>query len=172
MVWALALVVVIGVGLPMIAWFIARRLPPPRRVVGRLGVGYDGIDRWLLDRYHLAPQDRWRVRKAVFSGRRISDPGLARAAHGLAAQAVSGGFRVLRLSRVFGWVDLMAAIGFAGFGIFLLSTSRHAGGLILGGLGLVNSALFGFPGVMRALVFPAQIRRNVVQALQLNEDDE
>src|SRR5260370_14002343 len=138
MVWALALVVVIGVGLPMIAWFITRRLPPPRRVVGRLGVGYDGIDRWLLDRYQLAPQDRRRVRTAVFSGRRISDPGLARAARGLAAQAVSGGVRVLRLSRAFGWVELMAAIGFAGFGSCLLTPSRQAGGLILGDIGPVN----------------------------------
>src|SRR5258708_12320296 len=101
MVWALALVVVIGVGLPMIAWFIARRLPPPRRVVGRLGVGYDGIDRWLLDRYHLAPQDRWRVRKAVFSGRRISDPRPPPPPHTLPAHPARCCVTALRLPPLF-----------------------------------------------------------------------
>jgi hypothetical protein len=169
MAWALALVVVIGVGLPVAAWLITRRLPPPR-TVGRLGVGYDAIDKWLLDRYQLPPHDRWRVRKAVFQGHQVNDAALARAAHGLATRVLTGGFRVLRLSQVLGWVDLMMGIGFAGTGIFLLITSHDAEGLVLGILSLVNSGLFMFAGMGRALRTPKQIRRNVARALQLNQD--
>ena len=170
MAWALALVVVIGVGLPLAAWSITRRLPPPRRSVDRLGIGYDAIDKWLLDQYQLPPRDRWRVRTAVFKGRQVNDATLARAARGLATRVLTGGFRVLRLSQVLGWVDLMAATGFAGAGLVLLITSHHAEGLVLGVIALVNSGLFMFAGVMRALRFPRQIRRNVVKALQLNQD--
>jgi hypothetical protein len=169
MAWALALVVVIGVGLPVAAWSITRRLPPPRRAVDRLGVGYDAIDKWLLEQYQLLPQDRRRVRKAVFGGRQANDATLARAAHGLAARVLAGGFRALRLSQLLGWVDVMTAIGFAGTGIVVLITSQHAEGLVLGILGLVNCGLFMFAGVARARM-AKQIRRSAAQALQLNQD--
>jgi hypothetical protein len=170
MAWALALVVVIGVGLPLAAWWFTRRLPARRRSVDRLGIGYDAIDKWLLDRYQLPPHDRWRVRTAVFQGRQVSDATLAPAVHGLATRVLTGGFRVLRLSQVLGWVDLMVATGLAGAGLVLLITSHHAEGLVLGVISLVSSGLFMFAGVMRALRFPQQIRHNVVKALQLNQD--
>jgi hypothetical protein len=137
--------------------------------VGRLGVGYDAIDRWLLDRYQLSPHDRWRVREAVFQGRQVNDATLARATYELASRVLTGGFRMLRLSQVMVWVDLMAGIGFAGGGLFLLIARRHTDGLVLGILGLINSGLFTFAGVMRALRFPKQIRGNVMKALQLNQ---
>ncbi len=41
---------------------------------------------------------------------------------------------------------------------------------MLGVVFLVNSGLFMFAGVMRALRVPGQIRHNVVKALQLNQD--
>ncbi len=62
--WALAFVVILGVGLPVAAWWHSRRHPPPP--VTRLGTGYDRIDKWLLRHYQLAPLDRDRVRTAVF----------------------------------------------------------------------------------------------------------
>ena len=80
MAWALVLVVVIGVGLPMAAWSITRRRPSARQAVNRRGAGYDSIDRWLLDQYQLPPHERWRVREAVFAGRQVNDATLARAA--------------------------------------------------------------------------------------------
>jgi hypothetical protein len=92
MAWLWVLVVVIGIGLPMVAWSITRRLPPPRHTVNRLGSGYDAIDRWLLDRYQLPPHDRWRVRTALFACRRVNDATLAQAAEGLAAWVLASGF--------------------------------------------------------------------------------
>jgi hypothetical protein len=168
MAWALALVVVIGVGLPVAAWLVTRRLPPARSV-GRLGVGYDAIDKWLLDQYQLPPIDRWRVREAVFQGRQVNDATLARAAYGLASRVLTEGFRVLRLSPVLGRVNLMGGIGFAGVGIFLLATSRHTEGLALGVFDLVNSGLLVFSG-MYALRDAERTRRNMTKALQLNQD--
>lgn len=91
MLWALALVVAIAIGLLLATWLITRRLPPPR-VTGRLGAGYDAIDRWLLDEYRLAPQDRWRVRDAVFRGGNASEPALIPAMRGLATQSSSADF--------------------------------------------------------------------------------
>jgi hypothetical protein len=171
MAWALALVVVIGVGLPMAAWSITRRLPPSRRAANRLGAGYDSIDRWLRDQYQLPPHERWRVREAVFEGRQVSDAALVQATHGLAAWVLAGGFRTLRLSPALGWVNAVIAIGFTVTGIVLLVTSRHTEGLALGILGLVNCGLFMFAGVGWALS-AKQVRHNATQALWLNANDE
>jgi hypothetical protein len=73
--WALALVVVIGVGLPVAAWWFTRRLRAADAGDG-LGAGYDEIDRWLLDQFRLAWLDRSRVREAMFRGREVKDPAL------------------------------------------------------------------------------------------------
>jgi hypothetical protein len=162
--WALALVVVIGVGLPVTAWLITRRAPSPK-TAGRLGAGSDAIDRWLLDRYQLPPRDRSRVRKAVLQGQQVNDAALAQAAHGLATRVLAGGFKVQRVTQVLGWANLMLAIWFAGTGIFLLTD-----GMVLGILALVGSGLYLFVGVERALRAPRRIRRNAARALQLNQD--
>lgn len=171
MAWALALVVVIGVGLPVAAWSVTRRLPPPRRTVDRLGAGYDAIDRWLLNRYQLPPHERWRVRNAVFTGRQMSDAGLAPAAHGLAERVLAGGFGALRVTPLLGWVNAVAAIGFAAAGIVLLVTSRNTEGLVLGILGVINCGLFMFAGA-GWMVTANRVRRNAAQALQLNRASE
>lgn len=105
MAWALALVVAIGVGLPVAAWLITRRLPPPK-TASRTGRGHDAIDRWLAERYQLAWLDRSRVRTAVFRGRQVEEPHLAAAAHGLAAQVLAGRFGVLRWLPMLGWAEL------------------------------------------------------------------
>jgi hypothetical protein len=167
MAWAVALVVVIGVGMPVAAWWIVRRLPPPR-TPGRLGVGYDAIDRWLLDHYQLPPLERWRVRKAVFQGRQVKDRALELAANGLATQVLSGRFRLLRVSQVLGWADIVLAIGCAAAGIVSLATSHQTDEFVLAILFIVNAGLFTFAGVIRALRAPKQIRHNAAQALRLN----
>ena len=162
--WALALVVVIGAVLPVTAWLITHRAPPPK-TAGRPGAGSDAIDRWLLNQYQLPSRDRSRVRKAVFQGQQVNDAALAQAAHGLAARMLAGGFKVQWVTRVLGWADLMLATWFAGTGIFLLTD-----GMVLGILALVGSGLYSFVGVERAFRAPRRIRRNAARALQLNQD--
>lgn len=167
MAWALALVAAIAVGLPVGAWLIIRRLPAPR-AIRAARTGYDAIDKWLLNEYGLPPRERWRVRNAVFNGSQVSEPALARAVHELATRVLADGFRMLRLSRVLGWIDLAAAAGFAGAGTALLVTGRAQAELVLGALGLVNSVVFLLLGVAYAQVTPRQIRRRAEQARRLN----
>ena len=164
MAWALALVVVIGAVLPVTAWLITRRAPPPK-TAGRPGAGSDAVDRWLVDQYQLPPRDRSRVRKAVFQGQQVNDAALAQAAHGLATRMLAGGFKMQRVARVLGWVDLTLATWFAGTAIFLLTN-----GMALGLLALVGSGLYLFVGVERAFRAPRRARRNAARALQLNQD--
>lgn len=169
MAWALVLVVVIGVGLPVAAWSITRLLPPPSPA-RRPGRGYDGIDRWLADRYRLAWRDRSRVRTAVFQGRQVEEPHLAPAAHGLAAQVLAGRFRALRWSRMLGWADLGLGIGLGATGVAWLSTRGHPEGVLLPVLGVVNAGLLLCAGGWRAWQEPRRIRRHAAQALRAHRD--
>lgn len=166
---AVALVVVLGVALPVAAWLITRRLAP-LHVTSRLGAGYDAIDKWLLDRYQLAPHERWRVRQAVFRGQRVSDARLTQAAHGLAVQVLSGGFRGLRVARVLGWVVLAWGIGSAGAGIATLVMDHQAAGVLAGSLYLIGAGGFIFAGTAQALLGPKQMRQNARKARQLNQN--
>lgn len=168
MVWALALVVVIGVGLPVAAWLITRRLPS-LRTAGRLGAGYDEVDRWLLDQYQLAWLDRSRVRKAVFQGQEVNDPALIPAAHGLAVQVLANGFKTLRFTQRIGRVELVIGPAYAVFGVVSLITSHHDSKLALGVLAVVNGGLFTLAGVFRALRAPKQMRHYAERVLQLNQ---
>lgn len=163
MAWALVLVVAIGVGLPVAAWLITRRLPPPS-TAGRAGRGHDAIDRWLADRYQLAWRDRSRVRTAVFRGRPVGEPYLAPAAHGLAAQVLAGRFRVLRWSRRLGWAELGLGVTW----VIWLSTSRGSEGVVLLVVGVVNTGLWLSVGTWRAWLEPRQIRRHAAQALRFH----
>jgi hypothetical protein len=106
---------------------------------------------------HFRPHDRWRVRKVVFQGAQVSEATLTPAARGLATQVLTGGFWVLRLSRLLGWIDLLLAAGLAATGIVMLVTSHHAEGLVVGVLGIISSGLFLFAGMVRA-VSPATSR--------------
>jgi len=167
MVWALAVIAVLGVGVPVGAWSYTRLRPLPP--VSRLGTGYDPIDRWLLEHHGLPPLDRERVRVAVFQGRQVDDPALAPAAYDLAAKVLTGGFRVLRLSPLLEWANMFMAIGFAATGIGLLITSRHADGVALGILALFDGSMFTFAGVMQ-IRQAKRIQHNATMARQLNQD--
>ena len=164
MVWALVLVV-IGVGLPVTAWAVTRKLPPPRPG-DRLGAGFDRVDRWLLNRYHLPPHDRWRVREAVSRGDRVNDPGLARAAHELAADLLANRFLPVRFWRLFSWLMLLASAAFAGGGLVMLTTPSK--GVMEGVVGLIDSALFGLAGTFGRRN-SRHVRHNLTKALQLNK---
>ena len=169
MAWALALVVAIGVGLPVATWLITRRLPPPN-TAGMAGKGHDAIDRWLAERYQLAWRDRSRVRTAVFQGRQVEEPHLAAAAHGLAARVLAGRFGALRWSRMLGWAELGLAIGLGVTWVVWLITGRGSEGVVLLVLGVVNAGLLLCAGAWRAWLEPRQIRRHAAEALRVNRD--
>jgi hypothetical protein len=166
MLWALALVVVIAIGLPVGAWAVTRKLPPPRRVT-RLGVGYGRADKWLLTQYQLPPHDRWRVREAVLGGRRVNDTSLERAAHGLAADLLARTPWSVRFLAVESWAMALLAAGFVCWAIVLFAT-RPPGGLAQGVSSLIDSGLF----VLVAILTRRGSRlfwQNVTKALELNQ---
>ncbi len=167
MAWAVAFIVILGVGLPVAAWWYSGRRPPS--AVNRLGTSIDRIndriDKWLLKEYQLAPLDRGRIREAVFEGRQLDDPALARAAHQLASEVLRGRLGGLRLPTVMGGVFLVGPVVFAALGI---------GGLVIShdpryALAIVFSAFLTVPVVMYIRLL-LQARRQVGLALELNED--
>jgi hypothetical protein len=141
MVWALVVVAVIGIGLPVGAWAVVRRLPPPRPV-SRFGVGYGQADKWLLNRYQLPPRDRWRVREAVLQGRQVGDPDLEPAAHGLASDLLARRPWTVRLLAVESWAMPLLAAASACWGIVLLTTRHPSEGPMQGFVSLINSGVF------------------------------
>jgi hypothetical protein len=168
MALALAVIVTLGVGVPIAAWSLTRLRPPP--APSRLGTGYDPIDKWLLRRHSLAPIDRERVRTAVFGGRQVGDPKLAVAAHDLAVKVLSGEVRgSTRVPAVLRWLNVLSAVVFAALGIGLLAVSRRSGMQSLGALALVDSAMFTFVSVFYTRR-PKRARRRVETALDLNQD--
>ncbi len=167
MAWAVAFIVILGVGLPVAAWWYSGRRPPSP--VTRLETSKDRIndriDKWLLKEYQLAPLDRGRVREAVFEARQLDDPALARAAHQLASQVLRGKLGGLRLVRVNAGIFLVGPVGFAAAGIRGLVIShdpRYA-------LAIVFSAFLTVPAVMYIRLLQ-KARRQLGLALELNED--
>lgn len=166
MAWALATIVILGVGVPVTAWSYTRlRSPPP---VTPLGTGYDQIDKWLLERHRLPPLDRERVRRAVDRGRQVDNPALASAAHDLAAQILAGKFRALRLLPALGWINILMAAGFAATAIVLLVTSHETGGFVLAALAFVDCGMLTFVG-LKWTRSVKKIRDKAAAALQANE---
>src|SRR5947209_1945897 len=103
MEWALVLVAVIAIGLPVAAWLLSRNLGPPKRVLGGPVPG-DRADRWLFDHFQLGVMDRSRVRQTVVAGGALHEPELRRAACGLSAKVLQrrrGGARQARALGVF-----------------------------------------------------------------------
>jgi hypothetical protein len=165
---ALAVIVTLGVGLPIAAWSWTRLRPPP--APSRLGTGYDPIDRWLLRRHSLAPVDRERVRSVVFEGRQAGDPKLALAAHDLADAVLHGEIKgAQQVPAVLQWLNVLAAMVFAGFGIWALAFSGRSDMQSVGALGLVDSAMFTFASVVFSRR-PKRVRHRVEAAFELNQD--
>lgn len=166
MVWALVLVVVIGAGLPVGAWAVTRKLPPPRRW-NSLGVGFDSIDKWLLARYQLAPHDRWRVREAVLKGRAVNDGRLADAVHGLADDLLTRRPWPVRLAAILPWTMLLLAAGFAVEGIVWFTVRPAWEGQAQGIVGFIESGVFVAAGILM-LYGSRRLPRNLSTALQAN----
>ena len=166
MAWALAVIVALGIGVPIAAWSYTRLRPPPPP--SRLGTAYDPVDKWLLRQHTLTPVDRDRVRDAVFNGRQVGDPDLAPAARDLAEKVLAGKFRRLRQSYATVWINVVMATCFLAMGIISLitgSTLERAVGAVF----VLDSAAVAIVTVMPRRE-PKKVLFNVAKALQLNQD--
>jgi len=166
MAGALIVIVVLGIGLPVVLWLILRwRLSVPEKVQG---IRRDEIDKWLVSEFNLGWRDRSQVRRAVLASPDADPaslkPALLEAARGLAAQVLADQIRKLRLSRRVGWIQLGTAVAYAGYGIFILATRR---GDPVGAFLVLNAGIFGVGAVSNAVLTPRRIRRNAEQVLRI-----
>jgi len=64
MAWAVAIIVVVGIGVPAAAWTIARRGMRRQASASGLGPPADAVDKWLIEKHRLPALQRWQVRDA------------------------------------------------------------------------------------------------------------
>jgi hypothetical protein len=162
MVWAVVVVVVLALGTPVAGWWFARR-PPPLDTADR---GHGEIDRWLVEQFGLGGRERSRVRAAVMLGRPSSDPALADAARGLAAQVMADRFRTLRLGRKVGWFNLILGLAYAAFAIGVMIVGPWPGKWFLGVFGCFNGWVLSLIGVHHAFRNPRRIRHHAQLVLR------
>ncbi len=86
MAWALAVIFLLGVGLPIAAWRLSRQLESRLQPVGGVGPPTDQVDKWLLEQHHLPAVQRRQVRDAVMYGRMVRDPALKHATRDVAGK--------------------------------------------------------------------------------------
>jgi hypothetical protein len=161
-VWAVVVIVVLGLGMPAVGWWLTRRPPPLATPDSRLGE----IDRWLVDQFQLSWHDRSQVRAAVLTGRPVSDPALEAAARGFAAQVMADRFRALRGARRAGWINLILAAGYPCAVIVLLVVRHVHQGWPLVAIAVLNAGLASLAGWHNAVRSPKRIRRSAEQILR------
>jgi hypothetical protein len=179
MVAALIVLLVLGIGLPVVLWLISRwRLSRPETLGSYERRGE--IDQWLTSEYHLNYGDRDRVRREVLGRWDVRQaalepvpaepgplpPALLEPARGLAAGVLAGQFRTLRVSRWAGWLLPGFSVVYAAFGIFALVTDR-GGDPTMGVVALVYGGLGGVSTVFLNVLTPRCRRRNAERVLQL-----
>src|SRR5947209_15543481 len=142
MAWVSVVVLAVTVVLTIGAW---RFRGKPRRPLAEPRT--DRVDRWLIQQYGLASlRDCWDVRDAVRGGRAVGDPALREAAHGLAAELLSGRLRDANP------IALVMA------GLFALAGTLYLGtGLTRGG---GEATLYIFAGAMSLLAACAWVWRS------------
>ena len=158
MAWALALVVVIGVGLPMAAWRLTQHMRPPRQVMGGPGPRFDRIDRWLYDRYGFGVADRWRVRDAVLSGQELHEQPFRQAAQSLAAEMLTG--KVGGLYRWAGWIRICSGLMVITTAV-VVAVTHHS-------YAIIAIALVGLPQLVLGELYQKAVRERVEQGHRLN----
>jgi hypothetical protein len=121
--WALGVVAVIAVGLPLTIGLATRGMAnrPPRP----LRPGYGKTGRWLHERYDLDWRTCVRIQQAVGRGERVDDPALEDPAHGLAALIVSGRAPDQRLIRILGYGSVALGVGCLMLVIVALGLGDH-----------------------------------------------
>jgi hypothetical protein len=159
--WALAIIAVIGVGLPFAAWRLGRRAELRWQPSAHgLGPPADAVDKWLIDQHGLPAPQRWQVRDAVVYGRTVRDPALRPAAHDLAAHALRGELRLGRGIRIGGIALVAEGTVLIALGIVLLAMSGSPAGVAPVPLGAWYLA--------RGAAALRNIRRGPRRAYQLN----
>jgi hypothetical protein len=113
--WALAVIVVIGVGLPIAAWQFSRRTENAHQPQPSSGLGppADAADRWLIDHHRLPAMQRWRVRDAVITGSTLRESELRAATRDLADAVLRGEIKVGRAMRVMARINMANGLLFA-----------------------------------------------------------
>ncbi|MDQ2811637.1 MAG: hypothetical protein M3Z75_07090 [Actinomycetota bacterium] len=168
MLAVLIIIGVMGIGLPVALWLIARwrkSLPEKPYVFGE-------VNKWLLSEYGLGARDRSAVQGAVlgrFAAVTVLDqaprkpapslrPELLEAARGLATRITADRFRKLRLARQMGWVQMAGGAAAVVYGVGVLAAG-WATSRFLGVYTLVEAGLFIPAGSYNALIIPRRLRR-------------
>jgi hypothetical protein len=161
--WALGVVAVILVGLPLTVGLTTRGMAsrPPRP----FRPGYGKTGEWLHERYGLDWRTCVQVEQIVARGERTGDPALEEAVHGLAALIVSGRAPGQRLIRVVSYGSMVLGVGCLIFVIVVLGLGHHVGetpALIPYGVFLTLHSWF------QLIHGPRRQRRRAARALELN----
>jgi len=149
MAWALAVIFLLGVGLPIAAWRLSRQLESRLQPVGGIGPPTDQVDKWLLEQHHLPAVQRRQVRDAVMYGRMVRDPALKHATRDLAGTALRGELKLGRSIRIASYI-----------GVFVWVTTASPA--------VVVAILLGAWWLVRAVLAMRTIQRGPGRAYQLN----
>ena len=156
MALALAVIFLLGVGLPIAAWRLSRHLESRLQPVGGVGPPTDQVDKWLLEQHHLPAVQRRQVRDAVMYGRIVRDPALKHATRDLAGTVLRGELKLGRSIRI----ASAAGVGVIAVGVFVwVSTASPA---------VVVAILLGAWWLVRAVLAMRTIQRGPRRAYQLN----
>jgi hypothetical protein len=164
MVWAVvAVIAVLGVGLPVAGWWITTRRPAPMTTPDR---GRGEIDRWLAGQFGLGWGDRERVRAAVLAGKPVSGPALEAATREFADRVLARRFRALRTAQIIGRVELASGVAYFAFVLLALTlTSSHLM-QAEGATGLIYAPVMCCVGWYQGFRGPSRVRRNAEQVLR------
>ncbi len=166
-VWlGLVIVAVIGVGLPVSAWWLTRRMaaakpPYSGRRMDAFGAPMDAIDVWLADHTDLPALRRWSVRQAVLGGRAANDESLRPVAGELASELLAGRVR----SDIGGWSGWALAAAGGSAVIFAFAVRLVVGHVVPW---LLPAAIFGALPLTAGLIRPKLLRHRLEQAMRLN----
>jgi hypothetical protein len=154
MLAVLIVIVVLGVGLPLVLLVISRR----RMSALTRANGNDEIDQWLIGNFELGYRERSRVRKVVLGRPNVEsvplEPALLEAARALAVRVLADRVRNLRRSRRLGWAQLGMTVAYGGCGIAVLVVGS-AGQQGLGVIFVLNAVISGVTAVYGAVLVPA-----------------
>lgn len=179
MLAVLIIIGVMGIGLPMALWLVARwrkSVPEkPPRVSGE-------VNKWLLSEYGLGSRDRSVVQEAVlgrYAAVTVLDqpprrptpaptslrPELLEAAYGLAARVAADRFRMLRVARRTGWVQLATCAVAVVYGVCVLAAGWD--NPFFGAYAVLQASLFVPAGVYGALIILRRRRHNAQNYLAM-----
>jgi hypothetical protein len=170
---ALIIIVVLGIGLPVLGWLGIRW-----RTSGGRDPDHDAIDRYLLAEYGLTWSERSRVRKAVLGlqGHDLEpmkqeqlQPGLYPPARALARRVLAREVPVPRVPRPLGWILLLLAVAYTAFGVVILA-SGHGKSQAQGVINTIGGGADIAVVVATVLLTPRRARRRAERVLAITSD--